>query len=341
MQDYLIFTAEVGLVFGAGLLAGRWFNSRSWGWSSFTETSLEGKTFIVTGASSGLGYATAAQLSKQGAKVIFACRDQCKTLDKMSQIKNANKNISANCLVFKHLDLESFESVQSFVRDISSSEEVIDCVISNAGVYGPPFKLTTDGFDVQSQVNHLSPALLHLLLLDKLKEAKDSRIVVVSSTRASNGSIREADFEQNNLNNQPTYDSDKGYNNSKLYSRLFHQELASRIRQLPKTVGFGVKVFIVSPGLVYTNLFRHRPLNWMKTLLFFPVAALFMRSPHRGCQTIIEAALNPTLGISQSGQSLRNCRLVSDNHNCHDKTRVFKMTMKALESMLPQHLKTL
>ncbi|XP_037511937.1 retinol dehydrogenase 11 isoform X2 [Rhipicephalus sanguineus] len=128
-----------------------------------SDASMEGKTAIITGATSGIGLETAKELSRRKARVILACRNVEKAKDVAQRITDETKQP----VVVKRLVLDSFESVREFCDEVNSSEERLDVLINNAGLINGSSELTytKDGFEACFQINHLSPVLLTLLLL--------------------------------------------------------------------------------------------------------------------------------------------------------------------------------
>jgi NAD(P)-dependent dehydrogenase (short-subunit alcohol dehydrogenase family) len=139
---------------------------------------LEGKTVIITGANTGIGYETALDLAKRGARIILACRDSKRANQAASQIRKLSGN--GNVIV-ELVDLASFDSIREFCKRIDRNEPRLDILINNAGIMACPKWTTKDGFEMQFGVNHLGHFLLTNLLLDKLKSSAPSRIVNVSS----------------------------------------------------------------------------------------------------------------------------------------------------------------
>jgi retinol dehydrogenase-11 len=113
----------------------------------------------------GIGFYTALDFAKRGARVILACRDQPKAEEARLKIIQKTKNV--NVLV-KHLDLASFQSVRDFAQHINSTEERLDILVNNAGVLGVGNAQTKDGHDLVIQVNHFSVFLLTHLLLGRV-----------------------------------------------------------------------------------------------------------------------------------------------------------------------------
>jgi len=150
-------TAGLGAVLIRRLVAGNVCESRA---------SMNDKTVVVTGASAGIGKATALELAKRGARVIMACRDIRKAEKAADDIR---RQTSCGQLIVRKLDLASLTSVREFAACMRQEEEFIHALINNAGVYGLPYTLTEDGLEMQMAVNHFGHFLLVHLLLDKLK----------------------------------------------------------------------------------------------------------------------------------------------------------------------------
>ncbi|KFM76283.1 Retinol dehydrogenase 14, partial [Stegodyphus mimosarum] len=241
----------------------RKYREYTWG-KCKSKKSMKNKTVIITGANSGIGKATALELAKRGAKVILACRDQEKAQKALIEIRSKSRS---GVLKVLQLDFASFESIKKFAEEFLRSEDRLDVLVNNAGIFQCPFMKTKDGYEMQFGVNHLGHFLLTKLLLDKLKESAPSRIVVVSSSLYKKGEI---DFE--NLNSEIKYDKSQAYKNSKLANVLFSLELSRRLQ------GTGVSVYTVSPGMVWTNLGRHVSISWWKIVALAPVAWFFIRT---------------------------------------------------------------
>ena len=125
----------------------------------FTESDVpgqEGKTIVVTGANTGLGYEAARVLSAQGARVLIACRSEQKAEDAIARISAANGAVDVSHV---SLDLGDLASVRACAEQLQA-EERIDVLINNAGIMVPPYELTKDGFESQFGVNHLGPFAL-------------------------------------------------------------------------------------------------------------------------------------------------------------------------------------
>ncbi|GFU70199.1 retinol dehydrogenase 14 [Trichonephila clavipes] len=264
----------------------------SWG-KCKSQRSVKNKTVIITGANSGLGKAAALELAKRGARVILACRDQEKGQKALIDIRSQSRS---GILKVMELDLASFESIKRFSNEFIRSEERLDILINNAGVFQCPYTTTKEGFEMQFGVNHLGHFLLTKLLLEKLKQSAPSRIVIVSSAL-----YKRAKLDFDSLNSEKHYNKSLAYKNSKLANVLFCRELAKRLQ------GTGVSVYAVSPGMVWTNLGRHVSISWWKIVALAPIAWYFIRTPYQGAQTILHCAVSEEVE-SESGLYYRDCQ---------------------------------
>ncbi|MBN3301225.1 RDH14 dehydrogenase, partial [Amia calva] len=285
-------------VFGGGVLlfARRFFSRRSAVQTlRYSTGMMRGKTIIVTGANSGLGKATAAELVKLQARVILACRDQQRAEAAAQEIRD-EAGPEQGELVIKQLDLASLKSVHNFCEEIIKEEPRLDVLINNAGVYQCPYTKTEDGFEMQFGVNHLGHFLLTHLLLDLLKKSAPSRIVVVSSKLYKYGEINFDD-----LSSEQNYNKSFAYSRSKLANLLFTHELAKRLEET------GVTVNSLTPGIVRTNLGRHINIPLLAKPVFNLVSWAFFKTPLEGAQSSIYLACSPDVeGVS--GKCFANCK---------------------------------
>ncbi|XP_023950409.2 retinol dehydrogenase 13 [Bicyclus anynana] len=248
--------------------------------------SAEGKTVIVTGATSGIGKETAWEFALRGAKVFMACRDMPRCEEARREIVLATNNKYVYC---RPCDLASTASVRDFVARFKSEEPHVHILVNNAGVLQPPQGVTKDGFELQLGTNHFGHFLLTELLLDTLKASAPSRVVVVSCSAHQKGKIVKED-----LNMSQKYDATAAYNQSKLANVLFARELGRRMLE------FDVAVTAVDPGFSDTELTRHLPM--MRSVTRYVVYPLFwpvMKKARTGAQTVVHAALDPQLQKSK------------------------------------------
>ena len=204
-----------------------------------------GKTFIVTGANTGLGFETALALYKLDANIIVACRDLQKSEQAIVKLKKSGGNGTLETGV---LDLSDLNSVKLFANAFLQNHQRLDVSINNAAVATPPAMLTTQGFELQFGVNFLGHFALAGLLYPLLKATKGSRIISLTSNGYQNTTI---DFD--NLRSEKDYDPLREYRQSKLATLIFSIELNRRI--IAK--GQQVLSIAVQPGANKTDLTRH------------------------------------------------------------------------------------
>ncbi|CAG9791248.1 unnamed protein product [Diatraea saccharalis] len=237
----------------------------------YTDNVMIGKVVIVTGANSGIGYATALELAKRGAKVILGCRDDKKGIEAVESIIKQTKNKNVKYI---YLDLSSLSSVRKFVEEFKKSEFKLDVLVNNAGASGMGRSMTEDGMVKDMQVNHFGPFLLTLLLVPILKRSAPSRVIVVSSMLHRLGTIE-------GVNEEGRYGYFQTYCNSKLCNVLFANELARRLK------GTGVVVNSLHPGQVNTSLYKTTLFEKLRCLVLYT----FFKSPEEGAQTSLYLAV--------------------------------------------------
>lgn len=238
----------------------------------YSDNVMSGKVVIVTGANSGIGYATALELARRGARVILGCRDDEKGKAAVASIVKVTKNKSVRYI---YLDLSSLSSVRKFVDEFKNTEAKLDVLVNNAGASGMGKKMTEDGIIRDMQVNHFGPFLLTVLLTPMLIKSAPSRVVIVSSMLHKFGTIKE-------INKEGRYGYFKAYCNSKLCNVLFSNELAKRLE------GTGVDVNSLHPGQVNTSLYKATLLEKLRTLILYT----FFKSPEEGAQTSLYLAVS-------------------------------------------------
>jgi NAD(P)-dependent dehydrogenase (short-subunit alcohol dehydrogenase family) len=239
-------------------------------------TEMNGKTVLITGATSGIGRETAFGLAAMGAKVVILARNDEKAREVVKEIKDRTGNGETE---FIRCDLASLDSVRKAAEEFRSKFRRLDVLIDNAGMVLGKRRITVDGFEYTFQVNHLAHFLLTNLLLDLLKGSAPSRVIVVGSAAHSSAHL---DFTDLML--EKKYSAFRAYGRSKLANLVFSFELARRLE------GTGVTANCLHPGVVRTN-FGHQ--TGGGAMVLYPLLSPFMISARKGALTSIYLASSP------------------------------------------------
>jgi NAD(P)-dependent dehydrogenase (short-subunit alcohol dehydrogenase family) len=199
-------------------------------------------TFLVTGATDGIGKQTALNLARTGSRVLIHGRNRFRAEATVAELKALSGMTELEAVA---CDFSSLTQVRALAEEVRSRTERIHVLVHNAGVYMKTRTLTEDGLETTFQVNHLAPFLLTHLLMDRLDTAADTRIVVVSSVAHQGGYV---DFQ--NLQGEKTFDGYSAYALSKLANLLFAFELAERLN------GTRITVNGLHPGVIGTKLLK-------------------------------------------------------------------------------------
>ena len=204
-------------------------------WTAADIPSQAGRTIVVTGATSGIGFHTARELARAGAEVVLAVRDPARG-------EEARRQTGAAAVV--RLDLADLASVRAAASELRERWPRLDVLVNNAGVMAPPHRVTPDGLELQMATNHFGPFALTGRLIDALR---DGAVVTVSSGAHRRGRI---DFDD--LQSERGYDGWRVYSQTKLANLLFAFELGRRAAR----AGLELRSVAAHPGLARTNLFR-------------------------------------------------------------------------------------
>ncbi len=232
---------------------------------------LSGKTAIVTGSNTGIGYETALDLYKKGAKVYVACRNQEKA---MKAIQKMKADGGTGELVYEHLDLASLRSVKAFADNVIQAESSLDLLVNNAGIMIPPPSKTEDGFEIQFGVNFVGHFALTGHLFNLLESTRGSRVVTLSSIAHRGSAI---DFD--NFRLEKEYNNWREYGQSKLADIIFALEFDKRL----KSNGSQIKSLAAHPGFSKTDLQVHMDKDML--------ASLDLMTAKEGAQPILAACL--------------------------------------------------
>ena len=240
-------------------------------------TRMQGKICLLTGATSGIGKATALGLANMGATVVLVSRNKDKGEALKSELVQQTGNTSLDVL---SADLSSQESIRQLVADFKQRYQQLHVLINNAGLFSAGRKETVDGIEMTFAVNYLAPFLLTNLLLDVLKASAPARIVTVASDAQNLGLLNLDDLQM-----KKRYRIFGAYAQSKLAEILFTYELARRLE------GTGVTVNCLHPGFVRTNIGQNNinpRWSFLTRIIFAPGI-----TPEAGAKTSLYLATSP------------------------------------------------
>ena len=240
---------------------------------------MKSKTVLITGATSGIGKATALELAHQGAQIVFNSRDQERGEEVKSELIRKTHNPSVHVLP---CDFSSLGQVKRFAEEFLATFESLDILINNAGAYFPTLTPSIDGWESTFAVNHLAPFYLTHLLLPRIQATDAARIINVSSTAHKGQTIPFDTWgtPAKDIDDR-SYSAFKAYGQSKLANILFTRELSRR------NLENSLSVNCLHPGVVRTRITRKA--NWLLQAGFLSVG----KSVKKGAETIIYLASAP------------------------------------------------
>jgi retinol dehydrogenase-12 len=249
------------------------------------------KVALVTGATSGIGRAAAITLAEQGYKLYLLARNNEKAKATAAWIEDRVESADISWLIG---DMGVLSDVRKVAADFLATGEPLNLLFNNAGVTYDDRRVTVDGFEAMFAINHLAPFLLSNLLLDKLKNSGNARIVGTSS--GAHEFVKALNIED--LQAEGDFSFMKVYGNSKLSNILFTRELAKRLE------GSDVTANCFHPGFVATNLGGDK---WFGRL-FMAIAKPFVRSPDKGAETGLFLAMDSSIE-GKTGEYYVNCKI--------------------------------
>lgn len=280
-----------------------------------------GRTVLITGANTGIGWEAARVLASRGARVLLGCRSASSGRQAMERIRAVHADADLACV---QVDLASLASVQRAAAEVAR-EPQLDILINNAGVMVPPYGRTEDGFELQFGVNHLGHFALTAHLLPMLREREGARVVTVSSAGHKAGRMQ---FEDPHAERH--YSAGARYAMSKLANLLFSKALQQRLTR----AGSPAIAVACHPGAAATELSRHLP-QWLTTAL--PLIRPFINSPAEGALPTLMAATLPDAqgndyfgpaGFMEMARSARRVKPSSASQNEADADRLWALSVE-------------
>ena len=239
---------------------------------------LQGKVFLVTGATEGIGKAAAREFAKRGAEVVLVARNKEKGGRVVTELKKATGNNDISLLV---ADMSSIADIKRVAAEFRASHMKLDVLVNNAGALFSDYRLSKDGLEMTFALNHMGYFGLTFSLLDLLKSTKGARVVSTSSLGHKIGK-----FELGRVaKREPGHAGWPAYGESKYANILFTRELARRLE------GSGTTANCFNPGFVHSGFGLNNG-GFLK-LAFSLVSPIFAQTPERGAGTLIWLATSP------------------------------------------------
>lgn len=279
---------------------------------------------MVTGATSGIGEATALALSEMGARVIIVGRKTWR----VDAAKYRIREKSGRGIESFRADLSSQDQIHRLAESFNAHYPRLDILVNNAGAVFMKRELTVDDIEMTFALNHLAYFMLTLLLMNKLRAAPEARIINVSS-----GMHRTATFDWHNLQLERGYTGLKAYAQSKLANIMFTYELARRLGNTGPTVN------ALSPGGVRTRIGHN---NGLLMAMLMRTVGLFWDSPTKGAATSVYLASNPDVK-NTTGKFFEDCEPVSTSDYAYDREAARKLwnaslRLTKLKGIVPPYL---
>jgi NAD(P)-dependent dehydrogenase (short-subunit alcohol dehydrogenase family) len=273
-------------------------------------------TCLITGATDGVGKATAFELAKRGFRVVLAVRNENKAQAVKREILTAVRTGDVDYVLG---DLASLRQVRRLSEAFCERYATLDVLINNAGVVLPTRTETEDGHETTFQVNYLSHFLLTQLVTGRLKRSPQGRIINLSSSVYTMGR-----FDVHNLEGEKRYSAMGAYAASKLFMLMFTEELAKRLG------GTAITANAAHPGIVRTPMMRGLPgLLGVVSLLATP----FSVSPDKGAETSVHLASSPEVRAISGRYFMRSKPSVTANTFDTEANRalLWDLSMKAID----------
>jgi NAD(P)-dependent dehydrogenase (short-subunit alcohol dehydrogenase family) len=232
---------------------------------------------LITGATDGVGKATATELARNGFAVVLAARNEAKAVAVTTDITTATGNRDVDYLIG---DLASLTQLRGLADTFTARYPRLDVLINNAGVFMPERIVTEDGYEATFQINYLSQFVLTHLMLDELRKSQQGRIINLSSS-----AYRAGKFDPENLQSEQRFSTFGSYTASKLMVLLFTQELAKRLGHTRITAN------AVHPGIVRTQMMLNPPGALFRAVSYLSLPLSV--SPPKGASRSVYLARSP------------------------------------------------
>jgi NAD(P)-dependent dehydrogenase (short-subunit alcohol dehydrogenase family) len=272
---------------------------------------MNGKTVVITGATSGIGEVAADRLAAKGARIVFVARDEKRGAATLKHLKDVAPGQPHKAY---YGDLSRLSEMKRVGSEIAAQESRIDVLVNNAGAAFMSRQVTEDGLEKTFALNHMSYFVVTNLLLPRM--GTDGRIVSTAST-----AHRGMHLDFNDLQSEKRYSGFSVYGRSKLCNILFTRELARRL------AGTGITANCLHPGFVATRFGNN---NGGLIGAVFGLAKNFALSPEQGAETIIYLASSPEVE-SVTGLYFDKCKSVApspDAQNDFDAKTLWDVSAK-------------
>ncbi len=274
---------------------------------------MQGKTVVITGATSGIGEVAALRLAGMGARIVMVARSKTRGEATLARLKEQAPGLAHKV---HYADLALLAEMKRVAAQIAASEPRIDVLINNAGALFSKRQLTPDGFELTFALNHLSYFVVTAGLRERLLASAPARIVNTSSD-AHKG----ARFDIDDLQTAKKYTGIQAYARSKLANILFTHELARRLQRT------GLTANALHPGVVATR-FGHESGGIVSSLL--KLVQYFAISPEKGAATIVYLASSPEVA-GVSGEYFYKCKPAVPTGAARDDRLAVELWQKSVE----------
>jgi len=261
---------------------------------------MQGKTVVITGATSGIGGVAAEKLAEMGARIVLVARSRSRGEGALRRLRKQAPGLAHT---LHYADLTRISEMKRVAAEIAEAEPRIDVLVNNAGAIFATRKLTEDGLEYTFALNHMAYFVVTQGLRERLEASAPARVVSTASAAHQGASL---DFDDLQLTE--SFGAMKAYGRSKLCNILFTRELARRLH------GTGVTANCLHPGFVATR-FGDESGGLISRVV--GLAKLFAISPEKGAETIIYLASSPEIAAT-TGQYFYKCRPIAPSREAQD-----------------------